>query len=218
MNITKRQMRKMEKEIAKWGRPSYSVRYEELCSIPGLTARIRRLGHNGGNDLEGGIYSIQELMPSILPDIIREYHGGGDYEIRFHYGRRPLLYSDGRLETHRIQIEGPPKMKPPQKKSAMDVIKLINAVNENVDPSVLADLVRFVLSVMDRLSLVLEGLYTRLGPDRLSELFVRLRGIYQEDGWDINRMLSVIYASLAEAGLLPDDVIQYFGSPTDMDE
>lgn len=218
MNITKRQMRKMEKEMAGRVRPSYSVRYEELCSIPGLTARIRRLGHHGGNDLEGGIYSIQELRPSILPDIIRENHGGGDYEIRFHCGRRPLLYSDGRLETHRIQIEGPPKTKPPQKKSAMDVIKLINAVNENVDPSVLADLVRFVWFVIERLSFVFEGLCTRLGPDRLSELFVRLRGIYQEDGWDTNRMLGAIYASLAEAGLLPDDVIQYFGSPTDMDE
>ncbi len=97
-------------EIAGSARPSIMERLAELYHLPSVTARIRRLG--GGNDLAGGVYPIEFMEPPDFDRVIYANHGGGQYEMRFHVGNRPLLLSNGQLETYIFSIAGEPKTKP----------------------------------------------------------------------------------------------------------
>lgn len=201
MENTKKQMKRIGKEIVKGYRPEYWMRYEELCEIPDLIVRLRRLEHEGGNDLEGGIYSIQQLRPLYVEEIICADHGGGVYEMRFHdYDKKPLLFPDGWLETYIVRVAGTPNTKPRQsrkeKSSEADYI------------SQLVELASLARPVLSRLPMVIENLYASLGTDETHELISRLASIYQEDGLDLEKMLCTILSACDKAGLMADNMIQ----------
>ncbi len=92
------------KEVAKmspW--VDFIGRIADLRGVPNLVARIRRLD-TGGNDVEGGIYIVEDIDIFNFKEMIYERHGSGRYEIRFHDGKKPLLLTNGRLEKYRFRV------------------------------------------------------------------------------------------------------------------
>ena len=85
-------------------------RLAALRVVPGLFARLRRMD-TGGNDLAGGVYTVEHIDPLYFYEMIYEQYGGGTYEIRFHFYKEPLLLPNGRLETHIFNIAGEPKIR-----------------------------------------------------------------------------------------------------------
>lgn len=164
-------------------RPPLMDRLTDLCQVGGVEARIRRLG-TGGNDMEDGVYQLDFIDSVSFEGMIYDDHGGGTYEIRFNIDRKPLLLRDGRLETHIFSIAGEPKIK------EKSFLEKLDAAAKNLGipaPDLLLGLVRLARRALATLVEI-------IGPEAAREAVLELYQIYQEYGWDIDRMVDAINA------------------------